>query len=212
MGENSFLRHVCPAELQGTEHKPYYDLLQLFAYGTYKEYKQRAGEFPEVSAPQLQKLKMMTLVSLASGAKVLPYASLMAELDLPTIRELEDLVIDCTYEKLLAAKLNQKNACVEVEFACARDISQADVASMIQQLTAWNTRADQVVQKLQAKIEAANGKHAAKLAMAAAHEKEFDARVAAFKVDDPQARDGGTSNQFPRKCLDYTLSFFEVWC
>jgi hypothetical protein len=121
----------------------------------------------------------------ASGrhaAQELPYGKLMEELDIATVRELEDMVIECTYQNMLSAKLDQKRALVDVEYASARDISPADVQKMIEQLTAWNRTCDTTIQKLQEKIEAADQRFMLSQARDVAHEKEFDAHVAAFKV------------------------------
>lgn len=107
---------------------------------------------------------------------------MMEELDIATVRELEDMVIECTYQNLLAAKLDQKRALVDVEYASARDISPADVQQMIEQLTAWNRTCDSTIQKLQGKIEAADTRFMLSQARDAKHEREFDAHVAAFKV------------------------------
>lgn len=76
-------------QLETTEQKPYLDLLKLFAYGTYTEYKSewslphghtflsltclrsaRKDQLPELNPQQLTKLKQLTIVSLASTNKV----------------------------------------------------------------------------------------------------------------------------------------------
>ena len=41
-----------------------------------------------------RKLRLLTVVSLAEQNKLLPYNLLMAELEISTVRELEDLVIE----------------------------------------------------------------------------------------------------------------------
>ena len=41
-----------------------------------------------------RKLRLLTVVSLAEQNKLLPYSLLMSELEITTVRELEDLVIE----------------------------------------------------------------------------------------------------------------------
>eukprot|EP00455_Lapot_gusevi_P030697 TRINITY_DN3305_c0_g1_i5.p1 TRINITY_DN3305_c0_g1~~TRINITY_DN3305_c0_g1_i5.p1 ORF type:complete len:146 (+),score=40.71 TRINITY_DN3305_c0_g1_i5:385-822(+) len=83
----------------------------------------------------------------------------MRELEISTLRELEDMVIECIYQGLVQGKLDQQRGCVEVQFAVARDISPNDVATMIQQLTAWCDASEVVLRKLQTSIDSANLLH-----------------------------------------------------
>jgi COP9 signalosome complex subunit 7 len=49
----------------------YYDLLRLFAYGTVKIYHEHKEKFPELSVLQVQKLRHLTIITLATLEKVL---------------------------------------------------------------------------------------------------------------------------------------------
>lgn len=44
-----------------------------------------------------KKLKHLTILSLAIQKKTLPYDSLMSELDIKNVRDLEDLIIEAIY-------------------------------------------------------------------------------------------------------------------
>ena len=57
-------------QLAGTSSEPNLTLLKLFAYGTWKEYKEHASSLPELSAAQATKLKKLSIVSLSSNCKV----------------------------------------------------------------------------------------------------------------------------------------------
>ncbi|KVH97176.1 hypothetical protein Ccrd_000725 [Cynara cardunculus var. scolymus] len=81
-------------ELQGTEHSIYLDLLQMFAHGTWSEYKSNASNLPQLTRDQVLKLKQLTMLTLAEANKVLPYDVLMHELDVVNVRELEDFLIN----------------------------------------------------------------------------------------------------------------------
>jgi COP9 signalosome complex subunit 7 len=142
----AFLQSPNVLALRGTEHHAHWALLQLFAYGTYADYKQQRQQqqqqaalhaLPELSASQLHKLKLVSLISLASASKSLAYSRLLADLDIGSVRELEDLVIECIYHDMLDAKLDQRRACVEVAAAGARDVSADEAPALMAQLQQW---------------------------------------------------------------------------
>ena len=57
-----------------------------------------ASRIPQLSPDQILKLKQLTVLTLAESNKVLPYDTLMVELDVTNVRELEDFLInDCMY-------------------------------------------------------------------------------------------------------------------
>ncbi|GLT84308.1 hypothetical protein SLE2022_025440 [Rubroshorea leprosula] len=59
------------AELPGTEHSVYVDMLRLFAHGTWSEYKNNAGRVLQLAPDQVLKLKQLTVLTLAETNKVL---------------------------------------------------------------------------------------------------------------------------------------------
>jgi hypothetical protein len=70
--------------------------------------------------------------------QVIPYAELMAALDIANIRELEDLLItECFYSGLVTGKLDQARQCLRVADAASRDVRAADVAPVLDGLAAW---------------------------------------------------------------------------
>ncbi|KAK9120922.1 hypothetical protein Syun_018539 [Stephania yunnanensis] len=96
------------AELQGTEHSVYLDLLRLFAYGTLSDYKSRASCFPPLLPDQIRKLKQLTVLTLAE-----------------------------TDKGIVRGKLDQLRRCFEVQFAAGRDLRPEQLGSMIQTLETW---------------------------------------------------------------------------
>ncbi|GFP90535.1 cop9 signalosome complex subunit 7 [Phtheirospermum japonicum] len=85
-------------ELEGTENSVLLDLLRIFAHGTWSEYKGVASCLPQLVPDQVLKLKQLTVLTLAETSKVFPYDTLMQELDVTNVRELEDFLInDCMY-------------------------------------------------------------------------------------------------------------------
>jgi len=65
-------------------HARWYDLLKLFAYGTYSEYKATKG-LPELGEAETTKLKQLTLVNMASKQRVRHHSHLNAESQTATI-------------------------------------------------------------------------------------------------------------------------------
>ena len=80
---------------------------QLFAYGTYAEYRAAAaGTYPAepLKDEQLEKLRQLSIVSLARASSTVPYATLMTALDVAELRPLEDVVIEVNARYFLVVK------------------------------------------------------------------------------------------------------------
>lgn len=61
----------------------------------------------------------------------------MSSLAMPTIRDLEDLIIDAIYLDLLRGKLDQKEAQLEVEYTMGRDLEPGKLEAMLGALKDW---------------------------------------------------------------------------
>lgn len=94
--------------LQDTEYEPYLKLLNIFAYSNYKEYKKQKinWNLPELSEPMTLKLRYLSVVSLAKCRRHIPYDTLLAELEMDNIRQLEDLLIDIIYANVIKGNDN----------------------------------------------------------------------------------------------------------
>jgi len=160
-------------QLAGTEEKKYLDLLKIFAYGTFTDYKANASQLPELNAPQARKLKQLTIVSLSTDTKVIPYSILLKELDIQELRELEDLIIDASYQGIILAKLDQKHKQLEVEFAMGRDTKPEAIDNMLEVLTNWGSQSTLLLQSIKEKINHANfiTEHEKK------HKEDFEKKV-----------------------------------
>jgi len=90
---------VINLQLQTGEFKPYWELLNIFAYGTCKDYLKGKDllSLPELSPVQTKKLQYLTIVTLSESQKCIPYKKLLEELSIGDIRELEDLIIEAIY-------------------------------------------------------------------------------------------------------------------
>ncbi|EFN59423.1 hypothetical protein CHLNCDRAFT_137951 [Chlorella variabilis] len=142
-------------ELEGGQHEAAYDLLQLFAYGTWQDYRAApAGKYPALSEAQARKLKLLSVVSSADGVRTLAYQDLLVRLELGSVRALEDLLIaDCLYGGLLRGKLDQRNKCLHVEDAFCRDVPPDQLAGVAGALDEWLGAANGVLAGIEQRID-----------------------------------------------------------
>ena len=56
---------------------------------------------------------------------------------MPTIRDLEDLIIDAIYLDILRGKLDQKEQQLEVEYTMGRDLEPEKIESVLSALQNW---------------------------------------------------------------------------
>ncbi|CAH0477440.1 unnamed protein product [Peronospora belbahrii] len=136
--------------LRDSEYKAHYELLRIFCFGTYNDYMTRKHEMPEVTPQQVNKLRKLTAVSLAHRFKNIPYDTLMQDLGVLTVREVEDILIDAIYSGLIQGKLNQKLRCFVVKYAVGRDTRHEDVDDMIQKLVNWKMQSTEICEKINA--------------------------------------------------------------
>jgi len=134
------------------QHKKAYTLLQLFAYKTYPDYLQYKDELPPLNQNQITKLKHLTIVSLAADRRILPYPDLLRTLDVSSVRELEDLIIDAIYLDLLQGKLDQKEEQFEVSYTMGRDLEPGKLEQVLAALNDWAATTSSVLATLDDKI------------------------------------------------------------
>jgi len=150
--------HENARALKGTQNEEWYNSLELFAYGTYADYKANASKYPKFEEKQLLKLKQLSVVTLAekSTSKVLNYNDVMNQLDIASVRELEDVIINCIYEGLIHGRLNQSKNQLEIDYVSGRDISTPQISAMKGKLVAWLRQTQEVIKALDARIGQAN--------------------------------------------------------
>lgn len=132
------------------------DILQIFTYGQWRNYKEFLSDsmddsLPELTAPQVHKLKQLTLLSLCAVADVVPYSTIKAALDLDA-EELEPLIIDTVYSGQLTAKLDTAAQAVEVTEVCGRDVDSARLAEICATLDEWEAKTALILKTTQAQI------------------------------------------------------------
>jgi len=174
------------ALLNDSENKKWYDTLALFAYGTFAEYNAQPQNYAELTPPLIKKLKQLSIVSLAATQKSIPYSVLLDQLSISHVRELEDLIIDCMYARVIRGKLDQKAQRFQVDWTMGRDIRPGQLQEMIKILSIWCERSEVLMTEIQEKVQHANILHEQ-------HErenKEFEERVEEMKNNLKAAMEG----------------------
>ncbi|KAJ7160780.1 hypothetical protein C8R46DRAFT_955631 [Mycena filopes] len=170
-------------------HTKSLSLLQLFAYRTYEDYMLHKDALPPLNAAQTTKLKHLSIVSLASQRRILPYSELLRALDMPTVRELEDLIIDAIYLDILRGRLDQKQAQLEVEYTMGRDLAPGAVDTVLAALRDWASTTASVLSTLDDKLAAVAAQSTARRADLVAHETALQ-NVLREAVKDKGSRGG----------------------
>jgi len=145
---------------ESAEHKPYADLLRIFAYGKCSDYITNKQTLPEISAGMIRKLRHLTIVSLATNNKQIPYGLLLKELDLHNVRELEDLIIEAIYAGVIKARMDQSKQLLEVRYTLGRDIQISELSKLLVILEDWTGKCSESLTDIQNQIVAAQLKKA----------------------------------------------------
>lgn len=110
---------------------------------------------PPLNPAQITKLKYLTIVTLGTerhvrpspqysfvstkiALQILPYSLLLQELQVASIRELEDLIIDAIYLDILRGKLDQKEQQLEIEYTMGRDLEPGKLEKLLEALQNWS--------------------------------------------------------------------------
>lgn len=144
--------------LKGTKFQSSHDLLRLFAYENFSVYAKNKSAYPPLSPSHERKLKLLSVASLAHQANSVSYDSIRTCLQVTSIREVEDAVLDAIYAGLLRARLDQRTQSVEVLAASGRDVPPgAGIPDMLALLEEWANSAGSVVSSIDAIVGSMQG-------------------------------------------------------
>ncbi|PIL30854.1 hypothetical protein GSI_07022 [Ganoderma sinense ZZ0214-1] len=181
-------------ELAGHEqHDRFYSLLQLFSYKTYSDYLQYKDALPSLNEAQITKLKQLTIVTLAQDSRILPYEQLLSVLEMPTIRELEDLIIDAIYLDIVRGKLDQREQQFEVEYTMGRDLEPGKVEQLLVSLQNWASTTSAILATLDEKLSQISGRTASSKKARDIYEKQY--QVTLKEVVDKQKEQRNANKQ-----------------
>ncbi len=94
---------------------------------------------------------------------------------MPTVRELEDLIIDAIYLDMLRGKLDQKEGQFEVEYTMGRDLEPGKIESVLASLKDWAATTSAVLATLDKKIADVSKSAASNKKMTERHEQQVQA-------------------------------------
>ncbi|XP_073250042.1 COP9 signalosome complex subunit 7a-like isoform X2 [Porites lutea] len=164
-------------ELENSENAAYWKLLNIFAFGTYGEYKANSSSLPALTAQQLKKLRHLTIVSLAAKSK--------------------DLIIDAIYADIIHGKLDQKNKQLEVDFAIGRDITPETVDRVTEVLQDWCEGCESVLRSIEKQIQRANSHKEKKQKQKSQVEVEVENLKKVIKASSQSDLDSGAVSGMP---------------
>jgi len=131
-------------------------LLMIFAYGCYADYVANRDSLPTLNDNEKRKLQQLTICSLATERKRIPYPVLQQHTLIGNVRELEDIIIDAIYNDLLLGKLDQRLQMLEIERCCGRDVREEKISFLLSTLIQWNIRCDSMIKSLDREIAICN--------------------------------------------------------
>jgi len=132
----------------------------VFAYGTLSTYQRNEAALPQLAEAELKKLKRLTLLSIASKDNGLPYAPVQKTLQLQSLEEMEQFVIEFTYDSQFRCHLDQAEKVIEIEHVEVRDVINPQilklcklqglegpltVEQMIDNLAVWRTKSERLL-------------------------------------------------------------------
>ncbi|KAJ7719614.1 hypothetical protein B0H14DRAFT_3521221 [Mycena olivaceomarginata] len=173
-------------------HSKSYALLELFAYRTYEDYMQNKDAFPPLNAAQTTKLKHLSIVSLASQRRILPYPDLLRALNMPTVRELEDLIIDAIYLDILRGASTRSRSSLRSSTPMGRDLALGAVDAVLAALRDWCGLHHRLLSSptLDAKLAAVAAQAASHKDHLAAHDAALQSALLAAAKDKNSKRGG----------------------
>lgn len=93
---------------------------------------------PQGTIPHCAVCVDTVVYTVAHKPQILPYATLMQHLDIPGLRELEDMLItECIYPGLVDARLDQQRQQLVVYHAYGRDVHPDKMAGLLVALDDW---------------------------------------------------------------------------
>ncbi|VVD05889.1 unnamed protein product [Leptidea sinapis] len=135
-------------ELETGPYEKHFKSLHLFAYGTYKDYIENKSDYLELTESQCKKLQHLTIATLATQEKLIPYSVLLKELDIRNVRDLEDLIIEAIYADIIHGKLDQECKRLEVDVTLGRDARLEDAAGIADVLADWCNACEAVLSSI----------------------------------------------------------------
>ncbi|MCJ1479225.1 hypothetical protein MMC13_007910 [Lambiella insularis] len=166
------------------EYSPYLTLLEIFSWGTWLDYNSTPNLL-RLSEAQSLKLRQLSLLSFSTSRATLTYQHLLSALNLPSVRELEDLVISSIYAGLIEAKLDTLSQRVDVSSVSPlRDLRPKSVPQLVTILEDWDSRCAGVLVAIEGQVRDVRAKAAERRKRDQEHEATFEKALAEDSTKD----------------------------
>ncbi|KAK0425017.1 hypothetical protein QR680_008984 [Steinernema hermaphroditum] len=96
----------------------------------------------------VMKTRQLTLASLASKHRTVPYDVLKKELGVETVREVEDVFVNAKYAGVCNGRLNCREETVEFSDWMTHSVQEAEIGEMTQLLSDWISKCESVHEDL----------------------------------------------------------------
>ncbi|XP_064266521.1 COP9 signalosome complex subunit 7a isoform X2 [Passer domesticus] len=136
-----------------------------------------AANLPPLTEAQKNKLRHLSVVTLAAKIKCIPYSVLLEQLQLKNVRQLEDLVIEAVYADVLRGSLDQRNQRLEVDYSIGRDIRREELSTITRTLQEWCQGCEVVLSGIEEQVSRANQHKEQQLAL----KQQIESEVANLK-------------------------------
>ncbi|KIW09046.1 uncharacterized protein PV09_00937 [Verruconis gallopava] len=134
------------------EYSPHYKLLEIFAWGTWTDYKDANG-LPQLSPQQAQKLRLLSLLPLASRQASLTYSSLQSALSLDSPQALESLITTAIYSNIVIGTLDPAHQVVNItSVAPLRDLAPGSIPALAAALAQWSEQCTYMLAQLEGEV------------------------------------------------------------
>ena len=97
----------------------------------------------------------------------------MEQLDVPNVRQLEDLIIDAIYKNIINGKLDQKKKCLNVDYAMGRDVRLEQRQEILAFLKQWLHKTQTVLHHVDEKVKLVANESAHRQKWREDHEAHF---------------------------------------
>lgn len=172
-------------------HAKYLTLLEIFAWGTWSDYKNATG-LPELNSVQTRKLRQLTLISLLSAPPTtthentnLTYAHLQSGLGITNQTELESLLTLALSAGLLTGHLDPLHQRAQITaVAPLRDIAPGSAPKLVSVLEDWEERCDETAKDLKARIQAIRNNAKERYEREQAQKEAFEKAIATLHDED----------------------------
>jgi len=153
--------------------------LKLFTYGCFEDYIAEQNKVNLLSLEQIEKLRLLSLMSIATKNNRIKYDFLTEKLGLPpaAYQKLEEIIMSAMCQGAIQGQMDQEHELLLVQGVQGRDVRPEEIPHLSQKASEWCESMEKVLKEAFAEEKAA--KEAAE--NEAASEKRFQEEIQSIK-------------------------------